>query len=848
MKARQRAAQPADRHYLERTGELFIQKEGIQMQNYETEHLRILRGKLAECTVLLKKDSAFPLEKPCGIAAYGNGVRHTLKGGTGSGEVNSRFMVTAEQGLADAGFTVATGAWLDAYDRVYAGKRKEFVERTIREAQEKGLNPVMYGMGAVMPEPEYELPVGETPEERQAGAAVYVLSRICGEGNDRKPVRGDLFLTETEKKDILALNARYERFMLVLNTGGPVDLSEIPEVRNILVLSQLGAETGAVLADILLGKAVPSGKLSTTWARWEDYPFKECFGDPDETLYREGVYIGYRYFSAAGVRALFPFGYGLSYTEFEHKDAGTVLCGNEVRVGARIKNTGRFAGRETVFVYVGAPEGKLCKAPLSLTGFAGTGNLLPGEEETLTVAFPMENAASFDESRGAWILEAGDYVVYLGGSVEEAEPVSVVSLDSEMILRKVRTAFGKPGFEDWKPASAGRSVSGAALRDLPRLSIPADAFTIRITDYDELDKSEESGIEEAVRALSDEQLVYANLGAFTPAAEQNVVGSAARQVAGAAGETTSRLKEAGFPALVMADGPAGLRLSKEYYRDENGAYEIGGFGIPETMAEFLPEKERKALEAAGVLKAPEGKEVLHQYCTAIPIGTALAQSFDLSFAESCGDIVGREMERFGVQFWLAPALNIHRSVLCGRNFEYFSEDPLVSGRMAAALTKGVQKHKGRAVTIKHFAANNQETNRNGNNSRVSERALREIYLRGFEYCIREARPVSVMSSYNLLNGVHTSERRDLCRDVLRAEFGFDGLLMTDWVVRVMEKPDNRYREAREPEIASAGTNLMMPGEEPNFTDLMEALKNGKISRKQLEINASGLLRTLRKLA
>ena len=239
--------------------------------------------------------------------------------------------------------------------------------------------------------------------------------------------------------------------------------------------------------------------------------------------------------------------------------------------------------------------------------------------------------------------------------------------------------------------------------------------------------------------------------------------------------------------------------------------------------------------------------VYEQNCSSIPIGTALAQSWNLRFAEQCGDLVGDEMERFGVHLWLAPALNIHRDIRCGRNFEYYSEDPLISGKFAAAVTRGVQKHPGCGTTLKHYAANNQETNRYSNNSQVSERAMREIYLRGFELAVRESQPHAVMTSYNLLNGIHTCERRDLIEDVLRAEFGYQGIVMTDWIISFMYGK-GKYAAPDAAKTAAAGNDLTMPGGAGDFKALMKGLRTGLVDRVQLQINATRVIRMARKLA
>ena len=279
---------------------------------HEIKNIKRLRSHLGECTVLLKKDGSFPLDSSGTIAAFGSGVRHTVKGGTGSGEVNSRYFVNVEKGLEKAGFTIVNGDWLDAYDRIREDNKAAFYKAIRASAIKEKTNVIAASMGAVMLESEYDLPL-----TFGADAAIYVVGRSSGEGNDRLDVKGDYRLTDTEVRDILELNSRYERFMLVIGAGGPVDLTPVMEVRNILVLSQLGVETGRALAALLLGKLCPSGKLTTTWAPYKDYGITN-FGERDDTLYSEGIFVGYRYFDKTGTKPAFPFGYGLSYTEFTH--------------------------------------------------------------------------------------------------------------------------------------------------------------------------------------------------------------------------------------------------------------------------------------------------------------------------------------------------------------------------------------------------------------------------------------------------------------------------------------------------------------------------------------------------
>ena len=732
------------------------------MEKYEKEHLEFVLQNAGECTVLLKYDGMFPLKNPGEIAAYGAGLRYTVKGGTGSGEVNSRFTYTIEEGLEKEGFTVVTKDWLDAYDEVRRVAKKEYYKQLKAEAKEKHENPIVYTMGKTMSEPNHDLTI-----EKKGDTAIYVVSRNSGEGSDREVKPGDVLLNETEIRDILTLNQLYERFMLVLNVGGVVDLSPVMEVKNILLLSQLGVDCGKVLADILTGKQNPSGKLTTTWAKWDDYSKEGTFGDYNETLYTEGIYVGYRYFDTWKKKPLFPFGYGLSFTQFEHKVKDVAIQKDEITIKADVTNAGKYAGKEVLFSFISLPDGKLDKASRELAGFAKTPSLEPGKTCEVSICFKLADFASYDEESASYILEKGETIVSIGNGNSEDTIVAVVSLDETVVTRKTRNCLGRPSFKDVE----------APKRE--RLSVPADAVRLRIDDSDiactEVFFDKEYEIDEKVKKLTDEELVFLEIGNFDPNAKGlSIIGNAATHVAGAAGETTSQLENKGISPLIMADGPAGIRVAKQYYEEDGKAYDADNNGmIPQSMLEMMnPVAKFIAKKLMGGHKMPKDVVVKEHAATMIPIGTAIAQSFNMDLAEKFGDIVGSEMELMDIHLWLAPALNIHRSILCGRNFEYYSEDPLISGKVAAAITKGVQKHKGCGTTIKHYAANNAETNRYCNNSQVSERAMREIYLRGFEIAVKESQPKAVMTSYNLLNGTHTSEHRGLIEDILRCEYGY----------------------------------------------------------------------------
>lgn len=382
------------------------------MENYELEHIEKVRALSCECMVLLKSDGSFPLDAPGKVALYGNAARKTIKGGTGSGDVNVRHYPSVEEGLENAGFTITSKGWLDAYDDVISKASKEFKAGIKAKIAAEGLSAIMLGIGAIMPEPEYYLPL-----DGEGDTAVYVLGRNSGEGSDRSPEKGNLELADTEIRDILTLQKQYKRFLLVLNVGGVVDLSPVvDEVANILLLSQLGSAIGDAFADVLLGKTYPSGKLATTWAKWEDYCHIGDFGDPDDTSYKEGIYVGYRYFDSVDKQPMFPFGYGLGYTDFEITAGAITAEASKIKVAAEVKNTGKLPGKEVVQLYVSIPDGKLDQPYQVLAAFAKTDELKPGESEKLTLSFRMEDIASFDEENCHAILEKGSYVLHIGNS------------------------------------------------------------------------------------------------------------------------------------------------------------------------------------------------------------------------------------------------------------------------------------------------------------------------------------------------------------------------------------------------------------------------------------------------
>ena len=840
------------------------------VQPFEKEHIDLVRKTAPECALFLKReDDTLPLA-PGKAALYGSGARKTIKGGTGSGDVNVRHFVTVEEGMERAGFEIVSKAWLDAYDQVLVDARAVFVEQIKKEAAELGINAVMYGMGKAMPEPQYEIAM-----DAECDLAVYVLSRISGEGADRDVSSGDINLSETEIRDILYCSRHYKKFVLVLNVGGMVNLEPVMEVKNILLLGQLGTPTGDVLADILTGVSNPSGKLAMTWAPIEQYPSTKGFGDMDDTVYNEGIYVGYRYFKTADVTPTFPFGYGLSYTKFEIGTASVAADEKKVSVTVPVTNVGTCAGKEVIQLYVSKPSVKLDQPYQELAAFAKTSELKPSENEEVTLTFSLRDLAAYDEELASYVLEKGVYWLRIGNSSEDTVVCAGLKLDADVIVKECKTICPGADIPKFIPADGMEAQErDAQLKktEAPVYELHAELFQTEKVTYSEEPteilnkgtgsfedvKSGKISVEQFISSLTNEQLAYLSIGLYEDNTGMgSMIGASAQTVAGAAGETTKRLEELGVPSLVMADGPAGIRICKIYKIVDGKAK-----GVDNPLAgmmEFL-DQEQLQMMAAMAPKPTEEEEkapIHYAYCTAIPIGTALAQSFNTEMCEKLGDLVGKEMEQFGVHLWLAPAMNIQRSPLCGRNFEYYSEDPVVGGRIAAAITNGVQKHKGCGTTIKHFALNNQETNRMASNSIVSERALREIYLRTFEICIRESAPAAVMSSYNLVNGEHANNSKDIQTHVLRDEWGYEGAVMTDWyavggMIAAAGGRENKHPAGLASGCIHAGNDLVMPGMEADFEEMLSAVDNPEakypITRAELQVTAKRVLEMILKLA
>ena len=785
----------------------------------EARHNQVAYEAACEGIVLLQNNGALPL-KDKKIALYGSGARRTVKGGTGSGEVNERHSVSVEEGLIALGCNVLTKGWLHKFDAFYEERRAAW-KADIKQLL-KGVS--FYQEFGIIASHPFRYPVSVPVEESdlfadEADTAVYVLARQAGEGKDRSDEEGDYRIDALELSDLQVLRKAYKMLVLVINIGGFCDLSFLDEIAPdaVVYLAQAGQAGGKALADILYGVCCPSGKLASTWARtYSDYPCAaeySHYGDALQQYYREGIHVGYRYFDAMGLRPMFAFGHGLSYTSFNIDFSSPRIEGTRFIVDAKVTNCGACAGKEVVQLYVSLPASAHAEKK-RLVAFQKTRELAPEASEETELCFDLKDCSYYDEERAAWIFPAGDFIVSGGNSSDALRPVAVIRSEHEAVTAQCVNICPPQPFEKLTFPETSRETPAG----VPVLSFDGEKLTENRESVRPASAPSEK-VQAALGKLTIREL--ASLVVGNPLGERTPL-----ELPGAVGSTTGALYETyASPNILLADGPAGLRLMPEFV-EVNGALKM--LSIPEKYSLGSGPERYK-----GMLASRSDGVMHYAHATAWPCEMLLAQMWSPDLVEHIGDCVGREMEDFGVTIWLAPGMNIHRNPLCGRTFEYYSEDPLIAGKNAAALARGVQKHPGKCVTIKHFACNNSEDLRDTMNSNVEERALREIYLKGFEIAVREGHPKAVMTSYNKLNGTYTANNVDLLK-TLRKEWGFDGIVMSDW---------NAVREGGADAVQAirAQNDLIMPGERRQIDMLCGAVENGSLSRGELECCAGRIL-------
>ncbi|APX73258.1 glycoside hydrolase family 3 C-terminal domain-containing protein [Companilactobacillus allii] len=755
------------------------------MSQREINNLNLSKKVAQDGMVLLQNENkALPLRNKK-VALYGSGSFATVKGGTGSGDVNQRHVSSIIEGLEADNFEIANKSWLMRFQKYYDSKKKEYYDN---------LDDSLMSLLA----PAFSMDDMEIGEFVDAPIGIYVISRSSGEGQDRKNEKGDYQLTDNELSNIKLFSEYYQKSILLLNVGGVIDtdfIEKCPLLDSVLLISQPGMAAGEAVAEVLDGSVIPSGKLTDTWAfNYEDYPSAKYFGEKNPR-YNEGIYVGYRYFDSFNITPRYEFGFGLSYAKFL---IDTVkISGNEqkIDVSINVQNSSEtFSGKEVVQLYVSNPQSEISTPYQSLQAYAKTDLLKPSGYQKLNMSFDTKNLAVYDQKNAQLVMIPGTYLIRVGNSSRNTTVVGKLKLDEKVILRqfehKLAPLVDPTEIKDNK-------VLLEQVGGVPFILLKAKNFEkapeIKYTDYNEVKtySSDEDtklpgkgfnetienvpelqqmklidvlhrkiSLKEFVGNLSKQELIDLVEGSWKSNNSGSMVGNASQLVFGAAGETTGN-KRVGIPATVNADGPAGLRLSPEYKKDGKTHF---------------------------------------QYATAWPIGTMLAQTWNQDIVKQVGVAIGNEMKEFGVTMWLAPGMNIHRNPLGGRNFEYFSEDPLLSGTMATAETLGVQSHTGIGVVIKHFLGNNQETKRNTGDSIIGEQALREIYLKNFEIAVKSAQPMGIMSSYNKVNGIYSGENYELLTNVLRDEWNFQGLVMTDW-----------FSLADPVHSMHSGNDLIMPG-------------------------------------
>ncbi len=761
------------------------------------EHAAISRRAASEGMVLLKnEDNALPLKKNEKVALFGKATIEYIKGGGGSGDVHCPYVVNIYDGFKNKNASVYEQV-SDFYKKYVEEEQKNvitdeeidaawYIVNNMEFCQKR--DDMTYDTFDRMHVKEAPVPAELIKEAGEnADTAVFVVSRFSAEGVDRRAQGGDYYLSDLEKDILKQLGENFKKVVVVINSGGPVDceyLENNESVKAILFSWQGGMEGGNAIADILFGDVNPSGKLVDTFAKSYDYypskdDFNECF---EYVNYSEDIYVGYRYFETVPNKAeqvRYPFGYGLSYTTFNLSTPVVTECDGEIVAVCTVENTGDVAGREIVQVYASAPQGLLGKPAKVLCGFKKTKLLAPKEKETVAVSFPVHTFASFDDlgkiQKSAYVLEKGEYKFFVGTSVRAVAEADFKYVLGDNVITEQCSDWCKP-FK------------------LPKRMLADGTF-------EALPMGEEHyfyGINEPVESKAPEkEVMFDEVGVsislddfiaqFTLEELMDFVGGKAPTGVANTG-CFGGMKRLGIPPIPTADGPAGLRLNTET-------------GIP---------------------------------TTAWPCATLIGCTWDPDLAFEVGAGGGAELRENNIGIWLAPALNIHRNPLCGRNFEYLSEDPVISGKVCAAQMRGIQSQKA-AVSMKHFACNNKEANRFACDSRLSERALREIYLKGFEICVKEADPWTVMSSYNLINGQHTSESYELLTGILRDEWGFKNMVETDWGVK-----NDPVKEVK------AGNDMKMHVGYPE--DLMAGYNAGEITRADLELCVKRILEMTLKMA
>ena len=757
------------------------------------DYLKTAAETVSEGIVMLKNENyALPLNKKDEIAVFGRIQLHYYKSGTGSGGMVNVSKVTGiVDGLIESGIKIN-----EKLLSVYKEWDKE--------------NPFDLGSGwGCEPWSQKEMPLTDDLVKEissKVQTAIVIIGRTAGEEQDNTLSEGSYYLSSLEKDMLDKVSKNFSKVIVLLNVGGIMDMEYIESCNpdSILYVWQGGMTGGTGTASVLTGEVSPSGKLPDTIAySVSDYPSDSCFGDKVRNFYKEDIYVGYRYFETfAKENVRYPFGFGLSYTDFEIKTIKTYKNGNIISFDIMVRNTGSCSGKEVVQIYCEAPQGKLGKPIRCLCEYEKTSELSSGGSENIILEVNIESLASYDDSgitgnKSCYVLEAGEYIFYVGTDVRNAQAVYKYKIDETIVTEKAEQAFApvipfermKPVYSDGKYNTEYENVpiqeideNKRRLDNLPEEIRYTGDVGIKLSDV--LDKK--NSMDEFIAQFSDYDLscIIRGEGMSSPKVTAGT--------ASAFGGVSKALENFGIPCCCCSDGPSGMRL------------DCG------TKAFSLPN------------------------------GTLIASTFNKSLITKLYELMGLEMTVNNVECLLGPGMNIHRHPLNGRNFEYFSEDPFLTGTIAAAELKGLHS-SGVTGTIKHFCGNNQETGRHVIDSVISERALREIYLKGFEIAVKEGNADSIMTTYGAVNGIWTAGSYDLNTVILRNEWGFDGFVMTDWWADINErgKMQNKTNFAA---MAKAQNDVYMVCADGSDNDdnTLEELEKGNLKRAELQRNAANI--------
>ena len=739
--------------------------EALKLGELSTEYIKACRDAATEGIVLLENNGVLPIAKGKKLSVFGRVQYDYFYVGYGSGgDVKKPYVVGLMDALeADPHFNI-NGSLAEKY--------RTWCAANVPDEGEWGKWPTNFE----------EMPINDTIVKEAAAnsdTALVVIGRSAGEDRESLLAPGSYYLTDAEKEMLDLVTDNFNKVVVIIDAGNTIDLSWTEEyddkIDALLYAWQGGMESGNAVADILSGAVSPSGKLTSTIARhYKDYPTSDNFGGEVFNNYAEDIYVGYRYFETfAKDIVLYPFGYGLTYTDFTmHSDGGILEAGGEISTVVKVTNTGPTAGKQIVQLYYSAPQGVLGKPALELAGFAKTGLLKPNESEKVTITFNKQLMASYDDAgktgyKSAYVLEAGDYEFFVGDDVRNVSPVGKFTVhELEICQQLTEVAAVSPDYA-FDRLVASRNPDGTFskawektpvrtvnLKECILSNLPTELpQTNDELNFDDV-VSGKITMDTFIASLNAEELEALTRGDFIMNSPLGSPGNA-----GVFGGTIQSLRDKGVVPITTCDGPSGLRLQYE--------------------------------------------------CALLPCGTALASTWNMPLLEELATFNGAELTEKGSHVLLAPGMNIMRDPLCGRNFEYFSEDPVLNGLSATAMVKGTQKY-GHSACPKHYVCNNQEKFRTTNDSRVSERALREIYLKGFEICVKESSPKNLMTSYNKINGVWGHYHYELCMTVLRGEWNYQGNVITDWWMRPCQDPDfelltnDAYR-------VRAGVDVLMPG-------------------------------------